>query len=249
MRVALFGDVHGNTVALDAVLTDIERRAVDLVVCVGDIAANGPDPGGALDRVRERADVTVMGNVDAGTVEPPEWWRDPSLREIPDVHHPGILIGVWAAEVVDDDQRAWLAALPLTASVDLDGAQLVAYHGSPRSFDDYLTAWTSEEEVAEMVGDVEGDVLVGGHTHVPMLRRWGGRTLVNTGSVGLPFARYGAAGAVDLTDRAAYAIVERDDDGLHVEHREVPIDADAVRALVRGSDMPFADWWLAQWPV
>ena len=49
--VALISDVHGNTVALEAVLDDISRREVDRVICLGDLAANGPDPAGAVERI------------------------------------------------------------------------------------------------------------------------------------------------------------------------------------------------------
>lgn len=55
MRIALISDVHGNTVALDAVLADMNQQRPEVVVCLGDIVAGGPDPGGAVDRVAENA--------------------------------------------------------------------------------------------------------------------------------------------------------------------------------------------------
>ncbi len=52
MRVALISDIHGNRVALETVLAAIERDAPDQIVCLGDVAAMGPDPGGTLDLLR-----------------------------------------------------------------------------------------------------------------------------------------------------------------------------------------------------
>jgi predicted phosphodiesterase len=66
MRIGLISDIHGNTVALDAVLTDMNRYRTDVTVCLGDIAAGGPDPGGAVDRIAELGCVAVQGNTDAG---------------------------------------------------------------------------------------------------------------------------------------------------------------------------------------
>lgn len=64
MRIALISDIHGNRLALDAVLRHIEREAVDRIVCLGDIAALGPDPAGAIALVRRYASHCVMGNTD-----------------------------------------------------------------------------------------------------------------------------------------------------------------------------------------
>jgi len=87
MQLALISDIHGNTVALDAVIADM--GSVDMVVCLGDIAAGGPDPGGAVDRIADLAAVSVQGNTDAGLVDLPDWWRDPVSKGLPEDAVPG----------------------------------------------------------------------------------------------------------------------------------------------------------------
>jgi predicted phosphodiesterase len=63
-RVAFISDIHGNAVALEAVLADIARRRVDEIVCLGDVAAGGPQPGEALERLRTLGCAVVRGNAD-----------------------------------------------------------------------------------------------------------------------------------------------------------------------------------------
>ena len=65
MRVALVSDVHGNAVALETVLGELDRDSPDAVVCLGDLIQGGPDPGRCADLVQERGWPVVLGNADA----------------------------------------------------------------------------------------------------------------------------------------------------------------------------------------
>jgi predicted phosphodiesterase len=246
VRIALISDVHGNTVALDAVIAEVSERTVDVVVCLGDVASNGPDPAGAIERMVEIGAVAVMGNTDAGLLDVPDWWHDPGSAGIPEDAHPGIEIGVWCADQLDDDHRRHLAERPPTAEVDLGPAgSLLAFHGSPNSFDDVITALTPSDELAVMLGGAEHAVLAGGHTHVPMTRRHGTQTLINPGSVGLPFAEYGYAGGARVLDHAAYALLSIDGPQVTIELRQVGFDLERLGRVARASGMPHADWWLS----
>jgi len=66
LRIALFSDIHGNLTALDAVLADIDACCILERYCLGDLVGYGPDPTGVIDRVRELAIPTIMGNYDEG---------------------------------------------------------------------------------------------------------------------------------------------------------------------------------------
>lgn len=97
-----------------------------------------------------------------------------------------------------------------------------------------------------MLADNDQSVLAGGHTHVPLVRRHRSRTLINPGSVGLPFASYGyAGGGVRVLQTAAYGIVSTDGDNVSIELREVGVDVDRLTQQVRSSGMPRSDWYLA----
>ena len=244
MRVALVSDIHGNTVALDAVIADMEQRRSEVVVCLGDIAAGGPDPNGAVDRVAERGWVAVQGNTDVGMVDVPAWWRDPSAIGLPATAIPGLEVSVWSAEQLATDQRRYLADLPAAALVDLGGpGEMLAFHGSPRSADDFVTATTPAVDLDEMFAGAGSSMLAGGHTHVPLVRRHGVQTIVNPGSVGMPFADYGYAGGVEVLRHAAYAIVTVNGGEVNIELRQVSVDPTALEASVATSGMPHAEWW------
>ena len=65
MRVALISDIHGNHVALDAVLADIDGAGVDQVICLGDVATLGPQPKEVVQKVRDLGCPCILGNHDA----------------------------------------------------------------------------------------------------------------------------------------------------------------------------------------
>lgn len=246
MRIALISDIHGNSVALDGVLGELPP--VDATLCLGDVAANGPDPSGVIARLDDIGAVTVMGNTDAGLVEIPSWWLDPSSVGIPADAHPGIEIGVWCASEISAEERGLLADLAFTFEADLgEVGRLLAFHGSPRSYDDIIQASTSEDDLNAMLGEHSHEILAGGHTHVPLLRRLPGRLLVNPGSVGLPFDGYGYAGSVTVLPQASYGLIETEGRSVSIELRQTPIDLARLEDLVRSSDMPHADWWLDRW--
>ncbi|GBD84858.1 phosphodiesterase [bacterium BMS3Abin02] len=246
MRVGLVSDVHGNTVALDAVLDEIARRGVDVIVCLGDLAANGPDPAGSVERIAALACPVVMGNTDADMVNMPDWWHDPNAVGAPEPARRIAEISLWCSERLTDEHRRFLAGLPKTIEVDLGAAgRLLGFHGSPRSATDVITATTPSDELDEMLTGADQAVLAGGHTHVSMVRRHHTQTIINPGSVGLPFVAYGHAGQVAVLDHAAYALVTADELEVGIELRQVPVDREQLSRQVEASGMPHSAWWVA----
>jgi len=246
MRVGLISDIHGNTVALDAVLGDMKQRGVDMIVCLGDLAANGPDPAGAVDRIADLACPVAMGNTDADLVTVPDWWNNPTPVGAPESVQRVIEIGLWCAAQITNDHRRFLAALPTTIDIDLsDAGHMLGFHGSPKSVTDIITADTRSDELDQMLDGVDQSVLAGGHTHVSMVRRHHTQTIINPGSVGLPFAAYGYVGDVAVLDHAAYALVDTDGAEMSIELLQVPVDRDELSRQVEASEMPHGAWWVA----
>lgn len=245
VRIALISDIHGNTVSLDAVIADLDAVRPDMVVCLGDIAAGGPDPAGAVERVVEFCDIAVQGNTDAGLVDMPTWWRDPGSIGLPEDAIPGMEVTVWSAGQLHDEHRAYLAGLPLVTSVELGQAgPMLACHGSPRSFDELITSMTTTDELDDILSGVSAAIVAGGHTHVPLFRRHRGIILVNPGSVGMPFSEYGYAGGVQVYGHAEYAVLSVTGSLVDVEHRQVPVASESLEALVERTEMPNGEWWI-----
>jgi putative phosphoesterase len=210
MRLGVVSDVHGNRVALDAVLDDLPP--VDGLVCAGDVVGYGPWPGACVAAVRERDVPTVMGNHDRA-VASGTGFRFNAMAQA----------GVdYAAEALDDDALAWLRALPSTRTAADGRVKLV--HGHPDDPDRYTYP---EEFSASMLG--EEDVLVTGHTHVQGHRVFDDGVVMNPGSVGQPR---------DGDPRAAYAVVDLDGPEPTVAERRVAYDVAAVVEAVESAGLP-----------
>jgi putative phosphoesterase len=232
-RLALISDIHGNGVALDAVFADLARRDVADIVCLGDLAAGGPQPREVLARLRELGSKAVRGNADGWLLEGLPPGRSNETRRLGEVV-------AWARATLAPDDLDYLAGLPPTLTITVDDLSLLCFHGSPRSDVESLLATTPEAVLDEaLAGTPAASVLAGGHTHLQLLRPHRQGLLVNPGSVGLPL---GAVGASEprLPTWAEYAVVEVSDGGVEIVFRRVPVDADALAAATEA--MPHVTW-------
>jgi predicted phosphodiesterase len=140
--------------------------------------------------------------------------------------------------------RATLAAYAPTVELSLGAdARLLAYHGSPRSFDDPISATTSPDTLDTWFAGTDADVYAGGHTHQPFARRHRQAFVINPGSVGLAFAQDAVGEGRRNRPWAEYAIAEYRGGGISIELRRLPYDGAQVVASARARGMPYADWW------
>jgi len=220
MRLAILADIHGNLHALEAVLADIERQSVDLIVVNGDLVNRGPANVAVLDRVRSLDAVVTLGNhddlvrkwIDRDADIPADWYEDPFW-----------LSTAWCArQVVAADRLDDLRALPMTHRIEVPGApSVLVAHGSPRHYREGYGRRLTDERIAEIVAEHPADVLVGSHTHRPLERRWNGHLVLNTGAVGAP---------QNEDSRAQYLLLTLRDGQWQHEFRPVPYDHDAAVA-------------------
>ena len=241
MRIGVIADLHGNLVALDTVLGTLAREQLDRLICLGDVAVLGPRPQHVVARLRDLACPVVMGNTDAWLLAPPDPDRSAPMRELAD----------WTAAQLTDGDMAFIRTFPPTLAIPLDGeATLLCCHGSPRSYDEVITATTPDAALdAMLVGHDAAMIVVGGHTHVQLVRRYGARQIVNVGSVGLPGI---GPGTPDLPINrgvawAEYGILDLGAGDTSIELRRLPLDLERVLADGRASGMPHFDWWRALW--
>lgn len=251
MRTALIADIHGNLVALEAVLADIEAARVDQLICLGDVASSGPDPVRTLERLRATGCPVVAGNADASLLQVLDYeatvtafrrggFAAEDARRLVDVE-------VWAQQQLRPEHRAYLREFRPTLDVALDGgATLLCFHGSPRSHSEVITAATAEEDLDRMLGDTRATIMAGGHTHTPLLRRHRDTILVNPGSVGMPY-EHSRTGKVRNPPWAEYAVVTAAGGRVEVEFRRLPLDPAAIRQAAYASGMPHAPWWANHW--
>lgn len=240
MRVGLISDIHGNLTALDAVLADLNRVGVDRVVCLGDVAATGPQPRETVARLWATDCPVVMGNTDAASFRPVHLSpTDEDARRFAE-------IDAWCTAQLTPEDLAYLRTFQPTLTLPLGhDATLLCFHGSPRNNTEGILATTSDAALARMLAGYDATALACGHTHAPFVRRYGEALLLNPGSVGLPYELTRAG--LRNPPWAEYSIVEWRAAAVNIELRRVPIDADmVVRAALR-SGMPHADWWVDGW--
>jgi putative phosphoesterase len=180
-RVAALYDVHGNAAALQAVLEEVRRSSVDVLVFGGDLAW-GPFPRETMSLITSLREPTlfVRGNAD----------REVTGRydESRGLDAPSAEVNLWCADQLSEAHLAFLSELPETAVLELEGlGQILFCHGSPRSDEELISPATPDERVADMVSDVEQNVIVCGHTHMQLDKTVAGKRIVNAGSVGMPY--------------------------------------------------------------
>ncbi|SDG49961.1 metallophosphoesterase family protein [Pelagibacterium luteolum] len=225
MRLAVISDVHGNALALEAVLADIDRHDVDAVLNLGDHFVGPLEPvrtAGMLAKVEMTA---IRGNTDRYLVD-----ADPDLL---DTHDQETLAAL------DDATLSWLRALPETRVFE---DQVFLSHGSPLSDETYwldrkdrkaFRVATGDEVAAELPSGKRYPLYCCGHTHVARVITLDDGTVVfNPGSVGRPsFTMSDRDSASRWSAAAAYAVVERSAEGWHVNLRQVAYDNMAAAAI------------------
>jgi putative phosphoesterase len=210
-KLLVVSDIHGNWPALQAI-----REEADAVVCLGDIVSYGPFPRECVAWVRERAAYVIRGNHDTALGH----GGDPGAAP----HKRALALATLARHhlLLSGDDLAWLRELPTEASFRSDEYRLHAFHATPTDhlFSYRITPDLGEEELKKEVADVRADIVLLGHTHLPMSRGAWTKVVLNPGSVGQP---------LDGDPRASYAVIE---DGL-AEIRRVTYDIEATAAGIR----------------
>jgi len=242
MRIALLADIHGNLVALEMVLHEIAQESIDQIICLGDVGALGPQPHEVITCLRQLHCPVILGNTDAWLLSPPGAKTSGSemLRAITS----------WCAEQLTPEDRNYLYTFSPLLELPLDeGRTVVCYHGSPRSFDDVIAAITPDAVVKQMLAGSAASVMVGGHTHIQMIRRYEDAYLVNVGSVGLPGVN---AGSPELPSNqhvhwAEYGVLSIESGRLSIDLRRTPLDMSAVLQAGTDSGMPHMEWWTQKW--
>jgi predicted phosphodiesterase len=238
MRIALFSDIHGVLLSLEAVLADIDRQRVDQMVCLGDVAALGPQPREVMARLKALHCPCVMGNHDTDLIEPDSMQaHDPWIAEVT----------AWGIDQLSDGDLEFLRTFQPRIHVSLDAqTTLLCFHGSPSSNTDRILATTPAEELDELLGGHTEPVMACGHNHVQMVRRHRGIVIIDVGSVGQPFEQMPFE-EPRIMPWAEYAIIDRTKGVLSIDLRHVPIDLDAIKQAALTSSMPGADDWVSWW--
>lgn len=211
MRIAVVSDIHGNLMALDSVMTDVEAQSPDEVWCGGDLGWIGPWASECIARVREAGWPTVRGNTDVWITGDPQTVESEEERQaIKDIAH---------THDISDDDAEWLLNLPLGHT---GAGSVLLVHGTPESPFDAPLPDDPAAAFEPYMG--RAALVVYGHVHRAFTRRLADGTVVcNSGSVGLPMDG----------ETAAYLLIDHEGSDWTLTHRRVEFDRRAGIAEAR----------------
>ena len=230
-RIAVLSDVHGNLVALEAVLKEIKKERPDAVLVAGDLVMNGPDPNGTIDALRALEGdgaLIVSGNTDIAVGDFDYGAAYPHYQDgVPDTI---TVAAEWAHDELGDEQLEWLRRLPAERRMRTEDDTLVlVVHASPgsqtRGFDQALDA----NIIFERAAATDARIICVGHTHVPEVRDLGWKLIVNDGSAGYVF---------DGDPTASWAMVTVADGEAGAVIRRTEYDALAVSNAISARGLP-----------
>ena len=243
-RIAVFGGVYSNHVALAAALADIDRRGVDAIYCLGDLGAFGPHPDRIFPLLRDHGVQCIQGNYDHsignGLADCQCGYTDP--RD----NHFARLSYAYTFANTSTANRAWMRDLPAELRLTLGRHRLLLCHGSPRRTNEFLwESTTSSQFLEHLFEEKQTDVVLATHTGIKWHRRLsGGRHFVNVGVLGRP--------ENDGTANVWYALLDVSDQqgGLQVEFVPVAYDHERLVAEMRAEQLPpefvatiLTGWW------
>jgi predicted phosphodiesterase len=219
MRVVIFSDVHGNVVALEAVLEAIRREeAPDALFVAGDLALLGPRPAEALALLRSLDGARfVKGNTDQYLIDYGDDEEEVNF----------------ARARLSEDQIAFVRDLPFEQRIEVaPGHELLVVHANPRDLEGQIKPGSADALIRPWFEGVTAELIAFGHYHVPFTRRLDNWTLVDVASVGMPR---------DGDQRAVYAVLTFERGAWQVEHRRVPFDMQAVARDYHAVGFPHAE--------
>ncbi|MCA9834217.1 MAG: metallophosphoesterase family protein [Thermomicrobiales bacterium] len=222
-RSAVFGDIHGNVAAIQAVLGDIGLYCPDTLICLGDLVGYAAHPNETIEVVRSLDIPVVMGNYDYGI----GFERDDCGCAYKDKTEKanGELSVAWTSAAVTSENKKWLRTLRKEYRLEVSEVRIRFVHGSPRRINEYLFEDRDPASLARIARVADCDVLVFGHTHKPWSQKIGDVLFVNAGSVGKP---------KDGDSRACWVSIEiAADHSVTVDFHRVKYDLSSETTAIR----------------
>lgn len=231
MKIAVISDIHANTLALEAVLKQINSLGADKIFCLGDILMAGYDPNGTAKIILGLDNLEIIqGNTDKMVAYFSQELLEKAKSKFPCMGY--------ALEddlkIIDEKYKDFVRNLPENRYIEINGLKIQLVHGSPRQQDENIYPNLALDDVEKMVENSNADLILCGHTHIPCgYSLNSGKTVVNVGSVGRSMTE----------DKMPYwAMLEINDNGtFQIEHKSVKYDNVKVSELIKNRNFKHSD--------
>ena len=241
-RIALFGGIYNNYLALEAAIADARSRGVDAIYCLGDLGAFGPHPNRVFPLLHENDVVCVQGNYDDSIGNELDncqcGYTDPRDNHFAQISYDYTLANTSA------ENREFLRELPKQLHIELGSLNVLLCHGSPRKVNEFLWESTTPTHfLDELIADARVDVIAATHTGIKWQRELaGGKLFVNVGVLGRP--------ENDGATNVWYTLLEAHDDCVIAEFVPVNYDHDRLAKEMEKESLPTefiesiqTGWW------
>ena len=229
-RIAVLSDVHGNAIALDAVRKAIKAAKPDTILVAGDLVLNGPDPAGAADGIREleaSGAIVIQGNTDVAVADFDYTAAFPWLTDgVPDAMRAA---AEWAHEALGEERLEWIRRLPSERRIRVNDSLVLVCHASPGSQTAGFDPALDPTVVIERLARTDARIVCCGHTHLPEVRDFGWKQIVNDGSAGYVF---------DGDPTASWALIDFDGGDVRAEIKRTEFDTLAVANAISARGLP-----------
>lgn len=192
---------------------------MDKIVCSGDLVGFGPRPNQVIELIESKQVIAVLGDHDHAVATEKFDFLDELSKKV----------AKWTHNELKDENRDFLDGLPQKVEVNVEERKIFAVHGTPKNpLDECLYPGASNLTMVHATQMVNSDVIVLGHTHVPMKKMIQGKLVINPGSVGQPR---------DRNPKASYAILKVGED-LEADTKRVSYDIEETEQIIRDSGLP-----------
>lgn len=248
-KIAILSDVHGNITALESVISDIEKRGISKIYCLGDSVIKCANPDKVIDLLRKKCEVMLLGNCD----------------EI--ICRPGIEQGrFWSRDKIGEERAKFIYNSPISYEFYMSGHLIRLFHASPISlqhifnpmYPNYDSLYFNKiiknpndlfkntEFIGKTENDPVPDVVGFGHLHTPNLYRFANKTIFNVGSVGIPVEMANEGEETEtskFSTMSSYMILEGELNSTELSSISfnlvrVPYDIEKEIKYLEESDMP-----------
>lgn len=188
MRIAILSDIHGNNIAFEAVLEDINNRGIEEIIIAGDHFNDIPQPMQVFNNIIKTKAWIIKGNKEERVLNYhngkfPEWNSYLQMASF-----------LWTYKQFNAEVFDYMEKLPEQIVIDLpkkDSIRVV--HGSPFQIDELLYPDKDNDRIIKSLDYIEEKVLIYGHIHTQWHRRIADKLIINPGSVGISYNEKGFA--------------------------------------------------------
>ncbi|AOT68930.1 metallophosphoesterase family protein [Geosporobacter ferrireducens] len=195
MKIAVISDIHANVEAFKAVIDHMKQQGVEKVIFLGDLVMNGPCPKEVLTMINDLNPIVwIKGNTD-------NWFEEIDSNFKPNNEREEYIYSLYqyANERLNNEEIRMLLSKPEKQLIEIEGVRILCVHGSHKSISEPIGIMTPLVNIEQLVTEIDADILLCGHTHMPYYASFKGKKIINVGAVSL---------SLDGEAKASYEILE-----------------------------------------